>query len=102
MPRHIDFDSELTSLERAINQGIKAERQDDGTYLVLSSNGVDSYHISHNMCTCTGYWRWHYCKHIALVHVLQKEAGDIVLCPICGKHLLIHPPMSADEWSNLH
>lgn len=100
--RHLDLDNELDSLERALKQGIIATKQPDGSYIVTSSNGVDTYRVSDNMCVCTGFWRWHYCKHLALVHELQRKAGDIIKCEVCGRWLLINPPMTADEWGNLH
>lgn len=102
MGRHIDFEAEMPDLERAYNQNIQATRNADGSYSVLSSNGVDVYKVSHNMCTCTGYWRHHHCKHIALVHQLQLKCGDIIICQVCGKFLLVYPPLTADQWEQLH
>lgn len=102
MSRHIDFDIEQTDLDRAIKQGIVAERLSPGVYAVSSSNGVDTYKVDHNMCNCTGYWRWHKCKHIALVHTLMAKNGDAMICEQCGQWLIVQPPMTADEWSTLH
>jgi hypothetical protein len=100
--RHIDFDAEQPDLDRALKQGIVAEQLAPGEYSVLSSNGVDTYKISHNMCTCTGYWRWHKCKHIALVHTLMQQNGDAIICDYCGLWLIVQPPMSVEEYEHLH
>lgn len=102
MARTVDFEIELPDLERAYKQGIKAEQLEPGVYAVTSSNGVDMYKVSHDMCNCTGYWRWHKCKHIALVHVMQKENGEIQYCEQCGKYHIVVPAMTADEWEKLH
>ena len=102
MARHIDFEAELSDLDRGIKQGITAERLANGEYAVTSSNGVDTYKVSHDMCSCTGYWRWHRCKHIAIVHQLQLKNKEIVLCEVCGNWLRIAPPMSVDEYERLH
>lgn len=101
--RHIDFESELPHLERALDQGITVKPTNKvGVYEVTSSNSDNIYIVANNSCTCTGYWRWHYCKHIALVHYVQRQQGKIIVCEVCGRFLLVEPPMTADEYYNLH
>lgn len=98
--RHFDplHPKHVAALQRALDESLQLKFVTTGNWTCKHN----TYEVTLLRCSCPGYGYTGYCKHLALARVLAMIEGLISPCPTCDKLLIVYPPMSADEWYNLH